>query len=98
MKTIRIALPRILFVVALSVLCSATHAEPSEQAVQTDVGKSPSPAPLDIGTNAPSVTITLSDGSVVKGSLCDETLPHYHHARGFDAFRPNDIVKLVQMA
>ena len=75
MKTTCIAVPRILFVVAFAALCSATHAEPSEQAAQPDVGKFPSPTPTDNGTNAPSATVTLSDGSVVKGLLCDETLP-----------------------
>lgn len=73
-------MPTVLFFFfALVALCSAIHAEPSELTAPTDIGESTPPtirrASSADTTNAPSATITLSDGSVVKGLLCDETLP-----------------------
>ena len=79
MKPLLVVIPTVLPFLALVALCSATYAESSELAAPTDVGESTSPTirrvPSADTTNAPSATITLSDGSVVKGSLCDESLP-----------------------
>ena len=99
MKPFRAVIPTVLPFFALVALCSATYAEPSEFAAPTDVGGTTPPtirrAPSDDTTNAPSATINLSDGSVVKGVLCDEFLPAVSDNLG-DIRLNLDIVKTIK--
>ena len=99
MKTFRAVMPTILPFLALVALCSATYAEPSELAAPVDVGESTPPTILRASsadtTNSPSATITLTDGSVVKGLLCDEVLPAISDNLG-DICLNLDIVKTIE--